>query len=151
MFYGILGVVLAILLYLVILSVLSRTAPEVGLADGVLLPCPDSSNCVSSLDTDKGAYIEPLVFEGSPDAAWLAVKDAIQKHGGRIEKENNNYMWTTFRTRIFRFVDDVEVLKDSEMNKIYFRSASRVGRSDMGANRKRVERIRDSFNKLQEQ
>ncbi|MFK7778444.1 MAG: DUF1499 domain-containing protein, partial [Gimesia sp.] len=47
-----------------------------------------------------------------------------------------------FRSLCFRFVDDVEFLIDSGQNMIQVRSASRVGHSDFGANRKRIESIR---------
>jgi uncharacterized protein (DUF1499 family) len=45
-----------------------------------------------------------------------------------------------------RFVDDVEFLFDDTNKKIHVRSASRVGYSDMGVNRKRVEELRKLLN-----
>jgi uncharacterized protein (DUF1499 family) len=47
------------------------------------------------------------------------------------------------------FVDDVEFFLDEGANVIHVRSASRLGQSDLGVNRKRVETIRAKFNELQ--
>ena len=55
-------------------------------------------------------------------------------------------MWATFRTRFWRFVDDVELRLDEKGGVIHVRSASRVGKGDMGMNRKRVEELRKIFN-----
>ena len=65
--------------------------------------------------------------------------------GGRIRAEETGYLAGTFTSSIFRFVDDLEVRIDSDRNTVHLRSASRVGRSDLGANRKRVERLKASF------
>ena len=43
------------------------------------------------------------------------------------------------------FVDDVEFLKAEDEGLIHVRSASRVGRSDMNANRTRIEEIRSQL------
>jgi len=50
-----------------------------------------------------------------------------------------------FRTRIFRFVDDAQFVFDDKAKTIHFRSASRIGSSDMGVNRRRMEEIRKAF------
>ena len=55
-----------------------------------------------------------------------------------------------YRSLIFRFIDDVDFLLDEKEGVIHFRSASRVGYSDLGANRKRMERIRKAFQAEQE-
>lgn len=57
----------------------------------------------------------------------------------------NNYLHVEFRSAFFRFVDDVEFLIDPEEQLIHFRSASRVGYSDFGVNRDRMERIRKAL------
>ena len=63
----------------------------------------------------------------------------------RIAEDDGYYVHAEFRSRVFRFVDDVEFLLDDATGQIYFRSASRVGRSDLGVNRRRMEAIRDAF------
>ena len=63
-----------------------------------------------------------------------------------IITQKDNYIHTTFKSRIFRFVDDIEFYFDDKEKLIHFKSASRVGRNDLGVNRKRMEEIRKRFN-----
>ena len=149
MIYGFLGVGLILILLLVVLSVVSRNQPATGLVDGRLRPCPSTPNCVNSEDVGKPSYVEPLLFKTSPENSWKIVKSAIQDMGGKIELENDGYLHATFMTAVFRFVDDVELRMDEKNAVIQVRSASRVGRSDMGLNRKRVSKLRALFNQQQ--
>ncbi len=71
--------------------------------------------------------------------------------GGKIEEEHDGYLWATFASRLFRFVDDVEFRMVSIDGIIHVRSASRVGYSDLGVNRRRVERLRTLFNQKKDQ
>ena len=66
----------------------------------------------------------------------------------KIINRTDDFIHVTFTSRIFRFVDDVECVFDDRAKVIHIRSASRVGRSDLGANRKRVAAIRGRFNEL---
>ncbi len=59
--------------------------------------------------------------------------------------EEEAYWHVEFRSRVFRFVDDVEFLFGPAGRQIHVRSASRVGYSDFGANRRRIEEIRALF------
>lgn len=140
---------LGILLAVVALSCASRRKPRLGMRGGRLSGCPGSPNCVCSEDKGKPSWIEPLTFQGTPDEAWKVLKDAVKKLGGTIEKEGEGYLWATFRTKLFRFVDDVEFRMDAERRVIHVRSASRVGYSDLGVNRKRVELLRTRFDERQ--
>jgi uncharacterized protein (DUF1499 family) len=63
----------------------------------------------------------------------------------RIVTREEPYLHAEFRSPVFRFTDDVELLQEREEQLFHIRSASRVGYSDLGANRKRVERIREEF------
>ncbi|MDX8387889.1 MAG: DUF1499 domain-containing protein, partial [Ghiorsea sp.] len=62
-----------------------------------------------------------------------------------IETEQSNYIHATFSTSIFRYVDDVELRFDANTGVTHIRSASRMGRSDFGANRKRIEAIQEAL------
>jgi len=73
------------------------------------------------------------------------VKRAIEAMGGRILEEQPGYLHAIFVSRLFRFVDDLELRLDEGAGVIQVRSASRVGHSDFGVNRKRVERLRERF------
>jgi uncharacterized protein (DUF1499 family) len=65
--------------------------------------------------------------------------------GARIISDEDGYLHAEFRSRVFRFVDDVELLMDEAGHKIDVRSASRLGYSDLGVNRRRVEQLRARF------
>ena len=111
-----------------------------------LTPCPSSPNCVSSQSLDRKHAIEPLRYSGSRDDArqrMLAVLNSLERV--RIVQSENDYVHAEFRSRLFGFIDDVELYFAEEDGLIHVRSASRVGYSDLGANRKRVERIRRMF------
>jgi uncharacterized protein (DUF1499 family) len=131
-----------------ILSLASREGTAAGLLDGRLHPCPGTPNCVCSEVPQETAFVEPLVFEVDADTAWVKAQMAVTEMGGEISHVANGYLAATYQTALFRFVDDVELRLDREGGAIHIRSASRVGRSDLGANRKRVEAIRRRFTAL---
>jgi len=113
-----------------------------------LAPCPDSPNCVSSLApaSDRTHYIAPLGFSGDPAVAWQRLKTAVlAEKRVTVLVERKDYLHAEIRSLIFRFVDDVEFSLDAGAGLINVRSASRMGYSDFGVNRKRVERIRTAF------
>jgi uncharacterized protein (DUF1499 family) len=130
------------------LSFQSLKKPRTGLIAGKLMACPKTPNCVCSDYKNSAAYIEPFSFRGSPEAAWGKLKKAIEQTGGTIGQVTGDYIWSTYRTSMFRFMDDVEFRLDKQANVIQVRSGSRVGKGDMGMNRKRMERIRAVFNKM---
>jgi uncharacterized protein (DUF1499 family) len=136
------------LILAVLLAVLSCASnkPKVQLVDGRLRACPNSPNCVSSESDTTSSRVEPLTFQGPPEKAWSDLKETIREMGGRIEEEHDGYLWITFTTRLFRFVDDVEFRMLSTDGVIHLRSGSRVGYSDLGVNRRRVEKLRTIFN-----
>jgi len=137
----------------VFLSVLSCASnpPKVQLVDGRLRACPKSPNCVSSEGDNTSSRVEPLTFQGPPEKAWGDLKETIREMGGKIQEEHDGYLWTTFTTRLFRFVDDVEFRMVSSDGIIHVRSGSRVGYSDLGVNRRRVEKLRVLFNQKKDQ
>jgi uncharacterized protein (DUF1499 family) len=91
--------------------------------------------------------VSPLAFSGSADSSWERAKRTISEMGGKIVREDDCYLWATFSTRLFRFIDDLELRLDEENGVIHVRSSSRVGYSDIGANRRRVEELRLRFGK----
>jgi uncharacterized protein (DUF1499 family) len=78
----------------------------------------------------------------------MQVQLALLDLGGVIVLVENGYLAATFQSPLFRFVDDVELRLDRPSGVIHIRSASRVGRSDLGKNRERVEAIRRRFNEI---
>ena len=59
-----------------------------------------------------------------------------------VQTQEDDYVWATFQSSLFKFTDDVELRRDNEANTIHVRSGSRSGKSDLGVNRKRVEALR---------
>lgn len=148
-----LAIALAIVIGLFVISLAVQSAmakrpTNLGLADGRLRPCPASPNCVCSQDADEGHKIEPLRFEGTPEEAMARLKSVInQMPRTNIVTSGDNYLHAEFTSAVFRFVDDVEFAVEPHSKLIQFRSASRVGYSDFGVNRRRMESIRAAFKK----
>ena len=138
--YYIIGLVVVLLLLFWGLAIMSKNGEAAGLVDGKLAPLPDSPNCVCSEEHTAGDFrVEP--FEGQREM-WDRMKAAVKDLGGEIKIEDEFYIHAEFSSSIFGFVDDFEARYDAEKKLIHFRSASRVGHSDMGVNKKRVEAIR---------
>ena len=138
-----LGAVIA----LVVLGYRSRFTGAYGLVEGRLKRCPDTPNCAcSEFVSDSEHYIEPLFYSADHAAQVLPrLKAVIRDMGGNIRVETTDYLAATFTSPVFRFVDDLELRIDADRNAIHLRSASRVGRSDFGVNRKRLALLKSSF------
>ena len=111
-----------------------------------LTPCPQSPNCVSSLSQYPKKRIEPLGYTGDRSDArkrLLAVLSRFERV--RLVVEEEDYIQAEFRSRLFGFVDITEFYLPADANLIHVKSASRVGYSDLGVNRRRVEQIRKRF------
>lgn len=128
----------------------SGTRPvNLGVKDGKFAACPSSPNCVSSQSPESDAehYITPLTFTGSAPEAIAHLKDVIASQPRtEIIQQGENYLYAEFTTPLMGFVDDVEFFADAETGTLHVRSASRLGESDLGVNRKRIEEIRAAFN-----
>ncbi len=117
---------------------------DIGLANGELRPCGTSPNCVCS--EGPNASIEPLAFTGDGVAAFRSLLDLIElQPGTELETVEERYAHAIYRTPLLRFRDDLELRLDGAGSVIHVRSASRVGYSDLGANRRRVEDLRTSW------
>ncbi|MBE9030168.1 DUF1499 domain-containing protein [filamentous cyanobacterium LEGE 11480] len=117
---------------------------DLGVTDGKLKACPASPNCVCTTDSDKEHGIEAIAWDKSPNEAIAALKNVI---GGMeraaIITESGDYLHAEFTTKLMGYVDDVEFyVRDGQ---IQMRSASRLGKSDLGVNRKRIEAIRTAL------
>lgn len=104
--------------------------------------CPDTPNCVSSLEEGE-AHIAPLETSVPVEKAMDAIRSFLKEQKRcRIVTDEPAYLHAEFTSLIFRFKDDLEILAPPTGRVLHIRSASRVGHSDLGVNRKRVERIR---------
>ena len=120
---------------------------NLGVKAGELAPCPSSPNCVISQgDADAEHAIAPLAYSGDPAAAMarlVAVVKAMPRTA--VVESTDSYLYTEFTSQWMGYVDDVEFYLDPDASAIQVRSASRLGQSDLGVNRKRVEAIRQAL------
>ena len=115
-------------------------APEKPSADMVLPPCGTLPNCVNSYSGAGGSAIAPLqasAEQWQELKLWLA-----QQSNWTITDETADFLQAVVKTPLMRFRDDVQLAFNNEAGEVQVRSSSRLGISDMGANRKRVESLR---------
>ena len=131
-------------------SPLAAAVPEVA-PGGPLPPCPGNPNCVCSEDgTPDDRRVDPFPLAkggapGDPAAAWGALKRAVADLGGDFKTDADFALHAVVKTPVLRFPDDLHARLDGGGGVIHVRSASRVGRSDLGANRRRVEKLRAAY------
>ncbi|MFT5701411.1 MAG: hypothetical protein ACI8ZB_004303 [Desulforhopalus sp.] len=123
--------------------------PDLGVSNGQLVPCPPTSNCVNSQATDENHTIQLFYYKGTPQEAQEPLLRALKsEERGQIITANESYIRAEFTSKLFRFVDDVEFYISKTLTDdivIDIRSASRIGSSDFGVNRKHIEQIRSNF------
>ena len=124
---------------------LSAAVPE-PVAGGPLPPCPGSPNCVCSEDdTPDARRVAPLPAGPDHAASWGKLKKAVADLGGDVRSDTGTLLHAVFKTPVLRFPDDLHARLDEATGLIHLRSQSRVGRSDLGANRTRVEKLRAQY------
>ncbi len=128
------------------LTMPSRQEVAVGPVAGALRTCPDTPNCISSLDDRTDSRVPSITYSG--DAALVMERaGAVLRSFGNVTivEERDDYIHAEARSSLFGFVDDVELHLDDESSVLHFRSASRAGHSDLGVNRERYEAFREAF------
>jgi uncharacterized protein (DUF1499 family) len=128
-------------------SLFAGSAPgNLGARDGRLAACPAKPNCVSSQAGDDDHRIAPFAYRGEPAAAMAKLAGVVATQpGATIVTRRDDYLYATFQTPLMGFIDDVEFVAVPGRGAIDVRSASRLGYSDLGTNRKRVETLRTAF------
>ena len=142
----ILTMAISALVLLVLLGAVSIScAGPASAYDGQRLgDCPSSPNCVcSEVDPAAAAYVAPwpIPHEVTPEAAFEALAGLVSDQAV-IQTREAQYFHAVFTTRWLRFKDDLEARLDPAARVIHVRSASRLGHSDFGANRARVNKLR---------
>lgn len=126
---------------------------DLGVKDGRLKPPSATPNSVSSQaglypDHPMLAYasVAPLPLHGAASASMQALRQLIQAQpGAQVIEQREDYLYAEFTTPTLKFVDDVEFWADPVAQVIQVRSASRIGRGDMGVNRRRIETLRTQW------
>ena len=118
-------------------------------AETKISPCPDSPNCVSSLDSEKASHhvaAFPVILDQK--TSFTVLKEIIASMPRtKLVQDQPGYLAFTFTSLVFRFVDDVEFEFDAAKQRIQVKSASRTGYYDFGVNSKRVKEIRARYMK----
>lgn len=116
---------------------------DLGVRDGKLKPAPNSPNCVNSQAQDPTHAIAPLAYRTTPEAALKAIAAIVRATPrARIISQTNDYLYAEYESALMGFVDDVEFWLPSGEKIVHVRSASRLGHSDFGVNRRRIEDVR---------
>ena len=141
--YLLIGIILGAAALLVLFWFSSRVPDGLGVEDGRLADCPDRDNCVCSQATDKAHRIAPMAAHGPTEEVMTGLARAIESMaGGAVVELDGPYLRAVFTSHLWRFKDDVECLYDEQGGVVQVRSASRIGYSDLGANRRRMEALR---------
>jgi len=139
------ALVVALVIGLCIYVVLSNRLPEgLGVVDGQLNSCPTSPNCVSTQADPEDAthYVEPIVYSGDRKATQLKIESLMLTSSNvRIVSSELGYVHFEVKSKLIGYIDDVEFYLPEADSVVHFRSASRVGHSDLGVNRERFNQI----------
>jgi uncharacterized protein (DUF1499 family) len=120
----------------------SGTRPtNLGVKSGNLADCPSSPNCVNSQSTNPQSQIDPLPLVSISDLKKVIA--AMERT--TIIEATDSYLYAEFKSKLMGYVDDVEFYLDPAAKVIQVRSASRLGQSDLGVNRQRIETIRQKL------
>lgn len=129
------------------------TMPDLGINNGKLTPCPKTPNCVNSQAVGEKCYIQPIDYTGVQQKARFNLLQVLESEDqAKILMAQENYIRVAFKSTFFGFVDDVEFyFSEAQTSEkvIHIRSASRVGYTDFGTNRKRIERIQSKLKQPQ--
>ena len=134
---------------ILLLSACSGTKPlDIGAKNGQFIDCPASPNCVSTQTTSKKHKMAPIAYTGTQEEAKTKLLKIIAEMPRTTVTENKeSYIHTEFKSKMMKYVDDVEFFFDDTQKLIHFRSASRKGYHDMGVNKKRMTVITETFTK----
>lgn len=125
------------------------TTKTTGQSKRTLSPCPESPNCITSYihNGDRGHYMAPIKFSMLTAKAKKKVLNYLENASNiKIIKKSDSYIYAEVTSMIFRFVDDMELYFSSE-GVMHFRSASRVGYSDLGTNKSHIKEVAKELKK----
>ncbi len=119
---------------------------NLGISDAQLAPCPPSPNCVSSDAADSAHQLEAFSLSAPPEDAWHVIREEVASlPRTTVVEQTSEYLHAQCASALFGFVDDLELHLRASDNVVAIRSASRVGYSDLGVNRRRAEQLREAL------
>jgi uncharacterized protein (DUF1499 family) len=127
-----------------ILACSGKRPATLGISGGRLTACPSTPNCVSSDASDPAQRVDAFALpEAIGPAAWQHFATAVAAlPRTRIVEATDDYLHAECSSAIFGFVDDLELHLRPDSQYVAVRSASRLGYSDLGVNRRRIEQLR---------
>ncbi len=136
----IVSLIVLMVLFMVVKNM--KTPSDLGVNQGKLAPMPKSPNAVSSQSDDPEKKVKPIPFKGDLNESKEWIKKALEAYGNiGVVREEENYIHAVSTTSTMKYHDDLEFYFDEKAAVIHYRSASRVGYSDMGLNRERYESL----------
>jgi uncharacterized protein (DUF1499 family) len=127
-----------------------RPPTDLGVRNGQLKAPSHTNNSVSSQAAlhpnspmRAKAEIAALPMTGDTQATMARLQAVVAAMpGAQIITAEPTYLYAQFTTRLMKYVDDVEFSIDEPAKLVQVRSASRLGKEDLNANRDRIEAIR---------
>ncbi len=126
----------------------NRIPSDVGVHGGDLSPLPGTPNAVASYTDDEAKQVDPLPLNRPAPDTLEILRQIVTEQGAEVITAGNGYLHGVYTSNGMKFHDDVEFLIREAQGIVEFRSASRVGYSDMGVNRRRYEAIRRRYLEL---
>ena len=136
----IIPVILALLLFMMYKNSQSKAQ---GLQHGKLADCPNKPNCISSYAAPDDSHYFPPCKMNSDQFHHLA-RFLVHEKGIQLMQDENDYLHAVATTRM-GFKDDLEFFYNEDWQLLYCRSISRLGYSDLGKNRQRMEYLLNKF------
>ena len=139
------AILAAVLVFMLVKN--ARTPSHLGITNGELAPVPKTPNGVSSQTNDPDKLVAPFPFKGDLDKTKALIKQALQAYGNMIiRSETDDYIHAVNTTPVLRFKDDLEFYFLNDERIVHVRSASRIGYSDLGLNKRRYTRLMEIYN-----
>jgi uncharacterized protein (DUF1499 family) len=120
-----------------------RRPRDLGVHDGRLRDCPSSPNCVCSDASRESQRVDAFRLAKASAEAWRSLRESVEAlPRTRVIRDTGSYLHAECRSALIGFVDDLELALRPDDGLVAVRSASRLGHSDLGVNRKRVGALR---------
>jgi uncharacterized protein (DUF1499 family) len=120
-----------------------KKEPAIGLVNGLLSACPKTPNCVSTNQEDLNRFMLPVKYDGlTLEEAKEILREVLATLPKlSVVKDEGAYLHAEAQTMVFEYTQDVEFLFDEKTKELHFKSASRVGYTDFGSNKRRMQSV----------
>lgn len=124
--------------------------PIYGVREGSLAECDGVAGCLSTQSPQQSVHhVAPIAFRSVRSDARSDLVTTLRMLGGnRIVSSHRSYLRAEFTAG--DVLDDVEFYLPVDDRVIHIRSVTRDGMEDSGEHRGRIERIRRTFDELQD-